>query len=338
MPAQVRSEFTLALNQICSERNLDPETVLDSIKQALVTAYRKDRSLAGENVDVNAIAADIDSVNGEFAVFTKNQDGSKGQNITPPGFGRIASQTAGQVLRQKIREAEKKAIIADFSQRIGTIASGTIIRFDGPNIIVDINKAEAVMPAQEQIRDEHYRLNQKLVFYVLEIRDTPHGQIVVISRAHQNIVIELLKREVPEMQNNAVAVKAIAREPGSRTKIAVVSLQSGVDPVGACVGRSGVRIQAVINELPEKIDVFPWSPDPTALIAAALAPAKGLEVRLDEATKTAHVLVPPEQLSLAIGKEGQNARLASRIAEWKIDIAGKRESEPAADNTQEISN
>ncbi len=336
MPAQVRSEFTLALNQICSERNLDPEVVLDTIKQALLIAYRQDRRLAGENINVENILSDIDSASGEFAIYEKNEDGSKGKNITPPGFGRIASQTAGQVLRQKIREAEKKSIIADFTQKVGGIINGTIVRFEGPNIIIDINKVEAVMPPQEQVREEHYRLNQRLVFYIESIRESPRGQEIIVSRAHKNLVIELFRREVPELQNNSIEVKVIAREAGGRTKLAVASLQSGVDPVGACVGQKGVRVQAVISELGgmEKVDIIQWSDDAKSLISQALSPAKDIDVLLDDKTKTAKALVPEDQLSLAIGKEGQNARLASKLTGWKIDISGKGGPKPTAPSTQ----
>lgn len=325
MPAQIKSEFLLALNQVCSERNIDPDTVLETIKQSLVAAFRKDKSLTGEVVDLEQYIADIDQSTGEFAVFEKKEDGSKGKNVTPPGFGRIAAQTAGQVLRQRIREAEKKAVIEDFTAKVGTIASGTVLRFDGPNVIVDINKAEAVMPPQEQVPSEHYRLNQKLIVYVEGIRESARGQEIIVSRAHKNLVIELFRREVPELQNDTIEVKAIAREAGGRTKIAVSALQPGIDPVGACVGQKGVRVQAVITELGglEKLDIIQWSDDPVSLITQALAPAKDIEVVLDEKNQSAVAYVPEDKLSLAIGREGQNARLAAKIAGWKIDIKGK---------------
>lgn len=290
-------------------------------------AYRKDRSLAGEMVDAEQFLAVVDSNSGEAAIYRRNEDGSRGANVTPPGFGRIAAQTAGQVLRQRIREAEKKAVIEDFSKRIGTIVSGMVLRFDGPNVIVDIGRAEAVMPPPEQNPAEQYRLNQRLTFYIKEIRDSARGQEVVVSRASENLVIELFRREVPEFQSGAVEVRLIAREAGGRTKLAVASTQSGVDPVGACVGQKGVRVQAVISELGgnEKVDIIQFTEDQKSLIASALAPAKDIEVVLDEKSQSAIAIVPDDQLSLAIGREGQNVRLAAKVTKWKIDIKGKSE-------------
>lgn len=331
MPAQVRSEFLLALNQVASERGISLETIIATIEDALVMAYRKDRSLAGELVDPELYMAEINQETGEAAIFEKNETGGKGKNVTPPGFGRIAAQTAGQVLRQRIREAEKKAVIEDFSNRIGGISSGIVLRFDGPNVVVElsgVNKAEAIMPPQEQNPAEHYRLNQRLTFYIEGIRETARGQEIIVSRAHKNLVSELFRREVPEIQSGAVEIRILAREPGGRTKLAVVSTQSGVDPVGACVGQKGVRVQAVINELGglEKVDIIQFTEDASALIAASLAPAKDIDVTLDEKEKAAIAVVPDDQLSLAIGREGQNVRLAAKLTGWKIDIKGKLEA------------
>ncbi|KKU92125.1 MAG: NusA antitermination factor [Microgenomates group bacterium GW2011_GWA1_48_10] len=327
MPAQVRSEFLLALNQVAAERNISLETIIKTIEDALLMAYRKDRQMAGETVEVEGYTAEINSDTGEAAIFVKNGDGSKGGNVTPPGFGRIAAQTAGQVLRQRIREAEKKAVIEDFTARVGTITNGTVLRFDGPNIMVDISRAEAVMPPQEQNPAEHYRLNQRLTFYIEGIRESARGQEIVVSRAHKNLVVELFRREVPEVQSGAVEIKLLAREAGGRTKLAVVSAQSGVDPVGACVGQKGVRVQAVINELGgmEKVDIIQYTEDVATLIASALAPAKDIEVILTETSQSAIAVVPDDQLSLAIGREGQNVRLAAKLTGWKIDIKGKME-------------
>lgn len=327
MPAQVRSEFALALNQVASERNISVEAILTTIEEALLMAYRKDRTMYGETIEVENFLASVDSNTGEAHIFAKKEDGTKGENVTPAGFGRIAAQTAGQVLRQKIREAEKKAVIEDFTQKIGGIANGMVLRFDGPNIIIDVAKAEAVMPPQEQNPNEQYRLNQKLFFYIKEIRESARGQEVVVSRSSENLVVELFRKEVPEFQSGAVVVKLIAREAGGRTKLAVTSTQSGVDPVGASVGQKGIRVQAVINELGgnEKVDVIQYTEDMKILIAAALAPAKEIEVILSEQDKTAIALVPDDQLSLAIGREGQNVRLAAKLTGWKIDIKGKSE-------------
>lgn len=327
MPAQVRSEFALALNQVANERNIPVETIIATIEDALLMAYRKDRSLSGETVEVENFLAKVDAVTGEAAIFRKKEDGTPGQNVTPPGFGRIAAQTAGQVLRQRIREAEKQAILDDFSKRLGTITSGMILRFDGPNIMVDIGKTEAVMPPQEQNPAEPYRLNQRLTFYIKEIRQTTRGQEIVVSRSDERLVVELFRREVPEFQSGAVEIKLIAREAGGRTKLAVASRESGVDPVGACVGQKGVRVQAVISELggTEKVDIVQYTDDSKQLIAAALAPAKNIEVLLNQTTQSAIAAVPDDQLSLAIGREGQNVRLAFKLTKWRIDIKGKSE-------------
>lgn len=303
------------------------ETIIDTIEDALVMAYRKDRSLAGEIVEAENFLAKVDPNTGEAAIFRRKADGTTGENVTPPGFGRIAAQTAGQVLRQRIREAEKKAVIEDFTARIGTISNGMVLRFDGPNIVVDIGKAEAVMPPQEQNPNERYRLNQRMTFYIKEIRETTRGQEVVVSRSDEKLVVELFRREVPEFASNAVEIKLISREAGGRTKLAVVSTQSGVDPVGACVGQKGVRVQAVITELGgmEKVDILQYTQDDAGLIAAALAPAKEIEIILNKENKSAIALVPDDQLSLAIGREGQNVRLAAKVTGWKIDIKGKSE-------------
>src|SRR3989338_9772789 len=253
MPATVRSEFALALNQVATERGIDPNVVLETIKAAILAAFRKDFS--GQEIEDLEITIDPNS--GEARVYKDKKD------ITPAGFGRIAAQTAKQVILQRIREAEKKAIIADYSTRVGTIINGMVLRFDGPNIIFDIGRAEGVMPPQEQIPIEKYRLNQRLTVYIESIRQTIRGNEIIVSRAHSNLVAALFKREVPEVNNNAVEIKEIAREPGNRTKIAVYSTQSGVDPVGSCVGQKGVRVQAVINELGgiKKIDIIQWHED-----------------------------------------------------------------------------
>lgn len=317
MPAIVRSEFALALNQVCAERGISPEVVLETIKVAILAAFRKDFKTG----ELEKLEVKINAENGEAKIL------KDGQDVTPPGFGRIAAQTAKQVILQKIREAEKKAIIADYSTRVKTMVNGMILRFDGSNIIVDIGKGEGVMPPEEQIRNERYRLNQRLTFYILEIRETIKGSQIIISRANPDLVKLLFKREVPEVQSKAVEIKEIAREAGGRTKVAVISNQAGVDPVGSCVGQRGVRVQTVINEIGgfEKVDIVQWNSDAAKFIASALAPAKDLEVRINEKKKTAEVFAPDDQLSLAIGREGQNVRLAAKITGYKINIKGKSE-------------
>lgn len=319
MPAIARTEFALALNQVCSERGVDPEVVLETVRAAILAAFRKDRP----GIEIEEYRAEINPETGEARIFHQDKD------VTPPGFGRIAAQTAKQVILQRIREAEKMAILADFAGRLGTIANGMILRFDGPNIIVDIGRAEGFMPPQEQIQNEHYRLNQRLIFYISEIKETPRGSEIIVSRAHKGLVEGLFRREVPEVQNGAVEIKVIAREAGGRTKVAVFSSQSGVDPVGSCVGQKGVRVQTVIAELGgvEKIDIIQWNPDPEKFITAALSPAKDLICQIDQKKQAATVFVPDDQLSLAIGRDGQNVRLAAKLTGFRIDIKGKSEME-----------
>jgi len=316
MPAQIRSEFALALNQVATERGIDPNVVLESIKAAIGAAYRKDY---GNNDELEELTVELNPDNGEAKIFKGKKD------ITPPGFGRIAAQTAKQVILQRIREAEKQAILTDYSAKVGMIVSGMVLRFDGPNIIVDIGRGQGVMPPQEQISQEHYRLNQRYTFYIEGIRETYRGSEIIVSRAHKGLVSGLFNREVPEVASQAVEIREIAREAGNRSKVAVFSTQPGVDPVGSCVGQKGVRVQAVISELggSEKIDIIQWNEDPKQYIIASLSPAKDLQVILNDKLKSAQVMVPEDQLSLAIGRDGQNVRLASKLTGWKIDLKGK---------------
>lgn len=317
MPAIVRSEFALALHQVATERGIDVNVVLETIKAAILAAYRKDYGAD----ELEQMTVEINPDTGEAKIL------KRGEDITPPGFGRIAAQTAKQVILQRIREAEKFAVISDFQGKVGSIIPGMVLRFDGPNVIVDIGKAQAVMPPSEQSHGERYHLNQRLTFYIEGIRESGKGSEIIVSRAHKGLVEGLFRREVPEVAQGAVEIRSIAREPGSRTKIAVYSSQSGVDPVGSCVGQKGVRVQAVINELGgnEKVDIIQWSDDPKQYIIAALAPAKDMLITLHEDTQSATVYVPEDQLSLAIGKDGQNVRLAAKLTNWKIDIRNKAE-------------
>ena len=317
MPAIQRSEFALALNQVSNERGLDSEVVLETVRNAILAAYRKDHPEAV----IEEYTALLDANTGEAKILHKDED------VTPPGFGRIAAQTAKQVILQKIREKEKEAIISDFKLKIGTIVNGMVLRFAGPNVIVDVGKTEAIMPPSEQIPNEKYHLNQRLVIYILEIKEGLKGEEVVVSRANNGLLEGLFKREVPEVAQGAVEIKEIAREPGNRSKIAVFSTQAGIDPVGSCVGQKGVRVQAIIQEFGglEKIDIIQWQETPKNYITQALSPAKELKVEVDEEEKVAHVFVAPEELSLAIGKEGQNVRLASKLTGYRIEIEGKEE-------------
>jgi N utilization substance protein A len=317
-----RTEFAAALNQICTERGITAESVIETIESAILAAYRKDFGLDEEY----EYEVEIENKTGAAKIFSY-PEGKKDErkDITPPGFGRIAAQTAKQVILQKIREAEKEAILEVYKDRVGTLVSGMVLRFDGKNVICDIGRGQGIMPPQERVSTEHYSLNRRMTFYITDIRETMKGRQIILSRAAPELVVGLFKREVPEVNSGAVEIKAIAREAGGRTKIAVASTQSGVDPVGSCVGQKGVRVQAVIDELNnEKIDVIQFVEDTIKLIAAALAPAEDLTVKIDEKTKTAIVTVPEDQLSLAIGKDGQNVRLAGKMTGYKIDIVGPK--------------
>jgi N utilization substance protein A len=341
MPAIQRSEFALALNQVSNERGLDPEVVLETVRNAILAAYRKDHP----ETEIEEFTALLDSNTGEAKIFHGKD------NVTPPGFGRIAAQTAKQVILQKIREKEKEAIITDFKLKIGTIINGMILRFAGPNVIVDIGKTEAIMPPDEQISNEKYHLNQRLAVYVSEIKEGPRGEEVVVSRASNGLLVGLFKREVPEVAQGAVEIKQIVREPGNRSKVAVASTQAGIDPVGSCVGQKGVRVQAIIQEFSgiEKIDIIQWQENIKNYVTQALSPAKELKVEINEKEKLARVTVAPEELSLAIGKDGQNVRLASKLTGFRIEIEGdeslskfpkeveKKAEKPEVKKTEELS-
>lgn len=326
MATLARTEFSAALAAIAKERGLEFEVILEAIRHALLAAFRRDARERGEDLENREFEAVIDPETGGAKIFawTVGEEDKK-EDATPPGFGRIAAQTAKQVILQKIREAEKDAIMQQYQTRVGQLVSGTILRFDGPGARVDIGKSEAILPAAERIPGEKLSSGQRLVFLLKEIRETERGRDIVLSRSDPKIVEKLFAREVPEIASGAVEIKAIAREAGGRTKIAVSSTQSGVDPVGSCVGQRGVRVQTVINELNgEKIDVIPWSADPKQFIASALSPADGVSVTLDEKNREARVKIPEEQLSLAIGKEGQNVRLGVKLTGWKIEIEGAK--------------
>lgn len=317
-----KTEFAAALNQICAERGIEPEVVIQTIQDAMLAAYKRDFGLK-EGLEYEA---KVDAQTGETHIYTW-EEGKKiktKKDVTPPGFGRIAAQVAKQVLLQKIREAEKSAILEEYSKRIGTIVNGMVLRFEGPNVIVDIGKAEGVMPPEEQIRSEKYNLNQRLTFLIKEIQETSKGKQVIVSRSDEKLVEGLFRREVPEVASGAVQIKMIAREAGSRSKVAVFSTKTGIDPVGSCVGQKGVRVQTVIDELGgEKIDIIQYSEDAAKFIMAALSPAEKIEIEIDEKKKSALISVPEDQLSLAIGKGGQNVRLASKLTGFKIDIKKK---------------
>lgn len=327
MPAIQRSEFALALNQVAAERGIDVSVILDTVKNAILAAYRKDHPTE----ETEEYEVSLDENTGEAKIL------NQGKDITPPGFGRIAAQTAKQVILQKVREKEKEAIMSDYKHKVGTVVNGMLLRFAGPNIIVDIGKTEGIMPPPEQIQSEKYFLNQRMSVYILEIREGQKGEEIVVSRSSVGLLEGLLKREVPEVAQGSVEIKDIAREAGNRSKIAVFSTQSGIDPVGSCVGQKGVRIQAIIQEFNglEKIDVIQWQENPKEYITQALSPAKDLKVDINEEEKIANVSVIEDELSLAIGKDGQNVRLASKLTGYKIEIEGRPGEKPKEEKKEE---
>lgn len=322
-PSIARTEFAAAINQISNERGIDANVIIAGIEDAILAAFRKDRPDLFPETEEEVgpeYKAEIDPQTGAAKII----EIASGDDVTPPGFGRIAAQTAKQVILQRVREAERDAIIGDYTDKVGTLLSAMVLRYDGKNVIFDIGRGQGFMPPEEQIPSEYYRLNQRMAVYLQEIRDTLRGKTMIVSRACPETVIELFRREVPEVASGAVEIVSIAREPGHRTKIAVISTQDGVDPVGSCVGQKGVRVQEVINELGgEKIDIIQHSHDSKVFITAALAPAEQISLEIDEPLRKATVMVPEDQLSLAIGKGGQNVRLAAKLTGYKLTIVGE---------------
>jgi len=356
----MKNDFVIAINQVCAERQLSREVVLEAVEAALISAYKRNFGSAQD------IIARIDPETGEAQVYAEKKvveevsdqraeillaeaqeidpNAEVGQTIliesTPRDFGRIAAQTAKQVILQRIREAEREALYTSYADREGELINGTVQRIDYLSRAVTLNlgKTEAILPRKEQIPSERYYSNQRLRAYVMEVHKTNRGPQIIVSRTHRKMLRRLLELEVPEIFNGTVEIKVIAREAGSRSKVAVAALQDGVDPVGACVGMRGVRIQNIVNELSgEKIDVVEWSPDMGTFVANALSPAKVVDVNLEEGSngKTATVVVPDKQLSLAIGKEGQNARLAAKLTGWRIDIKSVSEMAEEAQRKKE---
>lgn len=356
----MKSEFMVAITQLSAEKNLTREVVLSAVESALISAYRKDSFAPNQN-----LAVKINPNTGGVRVYVKktvvdevtdpvneltlaearkvDKNARTGDTLTieatPPNAGRIAAQTARQVILQRLHEAEHHAIYEEFTGREGDIVTGMIQRITPDNIHVDLGKAEAILPPAEQIHNERYRIGQRLKFYLVEVSKNPKGPQIILSRSHRNLLRKLLELEVPEIHSGAVELKAIAREPGYRSKVAVAARQEGIDPVGCCVGLRGIRIQNIVTELNgEKIDVIQWIDDPKLLISNALSPAQVVSVELNESETTAVVVVPDKQLSLAIGKEGQNARLAAKLTGWRIDIksSSASEAERAAAMPKEI--
>jgi N utilization substance protein A len=311
--------FLDALQQIAKEKGISVDTLLDALANALVAAYKRLPNAAEEAV------VTIDPDSGDIRVYGQelDEDGNvvREWDDTPKDFGRIAAQTAKQVMTQRIREAERDLKYEEYAGREGDIVTGIIQQSDNRYTLLDLGKVEALLPQAEQVPYERYEHGARLKAYIVEVRKTTKGPQIVVSRTHPGLIKRLFELEVPEISSGVVEIKAAAREPGHRTKIAVWSNDPNVDPVGACVGARGARVRMVTNELRgEKVDIVPFSDEPREFVMRALQPAKVKEVHLDDLTGTATVVVHDFQLSLAIGKEGQNARLAARLTGWRIDI------------------
>ena len=338
----MKSDFIVALTQLAAERGLPKETVLSAIEDALVSAYRKDTIADGQNISVkldpgsgdvtvHILKTVVDDVTNEKAEITL-PDARKivstaqlGEVITTESMphipGRIAAQTAKQVVMQRLRDAEREVVFKQFEDKEGEVFLVTLQKIEPRHITVDLGRSEAIMPISEQVPTERYRSNTKMRVLLKSVERTLRGPELIVSRADNLLLRRLFEMEVPEIFSGAVEIEAIAREPGSRSKVAVRARQDGVDPVGSCVGLRGVRIQNIVNELHgEKIDVVEWNKEVPVFIANALGPAQVMKVELNHDDETAMAVVPERQLSLAIGREGQNARLAARLTGWKVDI------------------
>lgn len=344
----MKSDFLIAITQLAAERKLPQEVVLTAIQNALASAYKKD-ALVNSNIAVrimpntgevkvyklmsvvDAVADPDKEITAEGAQLYKR--GAKvGDTIeiesTPANAGRIAAQTAKQVVVQRLREAERDIVFEEFAAKEDAVVSCVVQRIEGRNVFVELGRAEALLPPTEQVPTEHYRAGQRMKVYIQEVSRNSKGPQVIVSRAHKNLLKRLFELEVPEITNGVVEIKSIAREPGFRSKVSVSARQEGVDAVGACVGLRGIRIQNIVNEMHgEKVDVVEWSKDPAIYIAKALSPAQVLHVIVNNNDMSSIVVVPDRQLSLAIGKEGQNARLAAKLTGWRIDIKSASQAE-----------
>ena len=340
--------FLEALKELAREKGVEEEVLFDAIEAALISAYKRNFGSA-QNVrvvldrttgayHVYAIKTVVETVEDDVQEISLAQartirpdyedDDVLEIEVTPANFGRIAAQTAKQVVVQRVREAERGIIYEEFMSREGDIITGLVSRVENRNVFIDLGKTEAVLTPTEQIAGETYEHGDRIKAYIVEVKKTSKGPQIVVSRTHPGLLKRLFELEVPEIQEGIVEIKSVAREPGMRSKIAVYSKDDDVDPVGSCVGHKGMRVQAVVDELgSEKIDIVKWNEDSAKFIANALSPAKVVSVAVNEDEKVSRVVVPDYQLSLAIGKEGQNARLAAKLTGWKIDI--KNESQAA---------
>ena len=345
-------EFLAAMDDLEREKDISKEALLDAIEQALISAYKKNYANSQNvRVEIDRVTGDIgvymvkkvvpdEDVMNDYdeltldeahAIDEKYQIGDIiEQKVVPKNFGRIAAQTAKQVVVQRIREAERNSIYDEFHTRIGEIVTGGVSRVSNGTIFVDINRTEGILSAREQVPGEDYTINHRLKVYIMDVRKTGRGTQIFLSRSHPGLVKRLFELEVPEIREGIVEIRSISREAGSRTKMAVSTDSQDVDAVGSCIGPRGSRVQAVVDELfGEKIDIIQWSTDPAELIKSALSPARAEEVFINEEEKAASVVVPDYQLSLAIGMKGQNVRLAARLCGWKIDIRSHTQFEEA---------
>jgi transcription termination/antitermination protein NusA len=352
-------EFIGALLQLNAEKGVPREQLVRTVEEAIQSAYR--RVAPGyEDVHVRLdietgqmrvfrarhVVAEVEDEMTEWTVEQAHAHDRKDarigdlveyEDLDPGHFGRVGAQSAGQVVRQRLREAERETLFDEFAHREGEIITGTVSRVEPTGIILDLGKAEAILRTTDQSATEHYRIGQHVRAYVLEVRRTTRGPLIYVSRTHKNFLRRLFELEVPEIASGTVEVKAIAREAGSRSKVAVTGRQEGLDPVGATVGQRGGRVQAVVAELGgEKIDVIPWSEDPDVFVANALSPAQVVGVSIDEEHRIASVTVPERMLSLAIGREGQNARLAAKLTGWRIDIRSDQAPADAPSRPQPV--
>jgi len=358
--AKTKSDFMLAVTQLAAEKNLPREVVLGVVESALVSAFRKNSFAANQSISVKVnpntgqvtvyagktVVEDVNDPRREISLKDarkNNEYAQLGDEIqvedTPRDAGRIAAQTAKQVVLQRLREAERELVFEEFADRESELVTGVVQRIDPRQIVLDLGRTEGVLPAAEQVKSEHYRIGQRIKAYIVEVLRTGKGPQVIVSRTHRNLLRRLFELEVPEVNTGVIELKAVAREAGHRSKVAVAARQPGIDAIGSCVGLRGIRIQNIVNELNgEKIDVIEWHSDPASFIANALSPAQVVSVSVNSEDKAATVIVPDRQLSLAIGKEGQNARLAARLTGWRIDIksASTAEAEAAAEVEQPV--
>lgn len=344
----MKNEFLGALTEIVREKGISEEELIEVLDEAIVAAYKKNYSSQAQNVMIRRdrdgaikvfaqkeVVEEVYDDSTEISIEEAKEINPRLQlddvvdvEVTPKNFGRVAAQLAKQMVIQKIKESERSIIYNEFSEQEHDIITGVVLRKDKQNAFVDLGKIEAILGPNEQMPGEHYDFNEKLKLYIVEVRDSTKGPQVLVSRTHPGLVKRLFELEVPEIFEGVVEIKSIAREAGSRTKIAVHSNDETVDPMGACVGHKGTRVQKIVNELKnEKIDIIKWSNDPSTYIQNALSPANVISVVVDEEAKAAKVVVDDSQLSLAIGKEGQNVRLAAKLTGWKIDIKSQSQSE-----------